>query len=358
MGNIKTLLGLIIFKWDDDIGDNIQYRIKNIIEENDNKFAILKRLDCKENLKKISYEELKDMMHEYQILKSDGILSVSVVTLSFTDNKNRKVRDIRLIWFKNDSVIDEPDFYKPTVIASQALADVYATMIGGEERVGISVPTNALPTGYTVNNFLIFDEVLTSKMYHIYKTDTLNMIANLTGDNDVKRVLIELYGAREQYLIHNKPFFDRNIYRTNLDGYCRTYKRFLRYTGFVNDLRNSIGISNVSFEIEEGQESLDNEQKQEVSVLYGGIRIEKTFIYNFKYDIDLSKIKMKYLMIMDNKEKLYVIGYTEYPEDIPLASIDKAYKLTQEKSDKLQAKLKRLVAAYDSSNHKNKDGKK
>ena len=359
MNEIKTLLGLIIFKWDEDLQDYIKYRIFNIIKLNDDKFVILKKIDSNEKNKRIPYDEFIEIMEnkEYQILKSEGILSVSTVKLSHTQDKN--INDIRLIWFKNDQNTDKPDFSKPTVIASQALQNIYSSMFGNDDsKVGISIPENSLPAGYSIQNFLIFEKILTSRMYHLYKTDTIQTISHLTNDENVRKVLIDLYKDHENYLIKTRPFFDKTVYRENLDGYCKSYIRFLIYTGFVHDIRNSIGISDVTFRINEDQKHLTDEQKQEVSILYGGIRIDKTFIYKYNNDINLSNINMKYIMIMDNIENLYIIGYTEYPEEILISDIEKAYKITEYQEKKLQAKLKRLVAIYDSSNPKNKDGKK
>ena len=223
-------------------------------------------------------------------------MSVSVVSIANISGKD--INDIRLMWFTNnkDGIVDSSD---PKVIASQALSDIYAASLNDSKKVGVSITKDSLPSGYTMNNFLIFDKIKESRLYHIYKLDTVNTISKLIGTKYVNNTLYDLYNGHIKYCKTDRPFFNISNFKIGdiLDGYCPNIEKFITYTGFDYDLDQTIGIK-------------------------------------------------------DGNNVLYIIGYTESKEDVSVSqlesSIKKYYDIAKQNDDKIKARLKKLVESYDS----------
>ena len=197
-------------------------------------------------------------------------------------------------------------------------------------------------------------EYIVIVLYHIYKLDNVDTISKLIGTKYVNNTLYDLYNGHIVYCKTDRPFFNISNFKIGdiLDGYCPNIEKFISYTGFDYDLDQTIGIGHLPFKIESDQKFLTDEQVTDFILIYGGIRVDKTYVLKFDYSIDLSTIKMKYCLCKDSDNALYIIGYTESKEDISVSqlesSIKKYYDIAKQNDDKIKARLKKLVEAYDS----------
>lgn len=359
MSKIETLLGRVFVKYKESTDSFELMRLVDIDNhDKNNKIYSVRYIDDDFNYipysketEYLSEKEFMDKVSECTLLQSEGILSVSVVSIANVSGKD--IDDIRLMWFTNDKdgIVDSSD---PKVIASQALSDIYAASLNDSQKVGVSITKDSLPSGYTMNNFLIFDKIKESRLYHIYKLDNVDTISKLIGTKYVNNTLYDLYNGHIEYCKTNRPFFNISNFKIGdiLDGYCPNIDKFISYTGFDYDLDQTIGIGHLPFKIEPDQKYLTDEQVTDFILIYGGIRVDKTYVLKFDYSIDLSTIKMKYCLCKDSDNALYIIGYTESKEDISVSqlesSIKKYYDIAKQNDDKIKARLKKLVEAYDS----------
>lgn len=359
MSKIETLLGRIFVKYKESTDSFELMRLVDIdAHDKKNKIYSVRYLDddfnyipYSDSISHLPENVFKEKISECTLLQSEGILSVSVVELTKVHGK--EVNDIRLMWFTNDKngIADSSD---PKVIASQALGDIYASSLGNTDKVGISVTKDSLPSGYTMNNFLIFDKIKESRLYHIYKMDNVDTISKIICTPIVNGTLSDLYNDHINYCKESRPFF--NVSNLNiediLDGYCPDMKKFISYTGFDYDLDQSIGIGHLPFKIDIDQKYLTDEQTTEFILIYGGIRVDKTYVLKFDYTIDLSTIKMKYCLCKDTDNVLYIIGYTESKDDISVSQLESSIKkyedIAKQNDNKIKARLKKLIEAYDS----------
>lgn len=350
---IDTILGLILCKYDENTDDFLKWRIVREVDKNTKSYELwaMHLPNCKRTS---TIEEIKDMIEnqDFVVLESSGILAVSIVNMGKANGKD--VNDVRLMWFKREN--DSNNIYMSDLaaVASQALNDIYAESMGETGKVGLSVTKDTLPAGFELEDFLGCVSTISCSMYHIYKTDKLFDITNMTRTKQIKEIFKSLYENHINYLEKTKPFFDKKFLKDEkqVDGYCKTYTAFIKHTGFYYDIDQTIGIGHLPFRIEENQTALTDEQVVEFMLIYGGIRVHNTFILKFDYTIDLSTIKMKHCLCKDDTGTLYIIGYTESQEDIAVGVMEhtlKKYEEIAKRDDNaIKARLKKLIEAYDS----------
>lgn len=359
--NITTELGKIYCKYNEEKDNFDMYRVSNIIKENDeNKFVLFpidsytyhfykEETDCKV----FNEEEYKNFKYEYDLLESEGIVSLSNIVSIKNDNK--EIKDILLIYFPNNKYTKVPDVNQPYIVARQGINNVFMQLSNTlSDIVGLSVSLDTLPPGYALSDFIANESVNDSRLAHIYKTDSSYDINVLLDNEETDKILKELFNQRVFYLSNTKPHFNADDYKGEdlwLDGYCNTLHKFITTTGFMEDVLNRMGITTVDFDIKNG-EPLKEDDKLLLMTLYGGIRIDKAVPLRFSYDINLNTIKMKYILAekrpdfdknINEDSELYIIPYTEFSNEVPSNIL---YNLTEERTNQLHKRLIKCVRAY------------
>ena len=344
---ISTELGKIYCKYDEK---NDRYDIKRVVKLNRD-IKTLTICDCDEeyNLtretKQYNEEEYSELRRNWIELKSDGIITKSNVMVIDKDEFSNTVNDVILMFFPNNQVTGVPSTDEFKVVARQAINNIYADMAGNHDVVGVSININNIPAGFALSDFIENKKIYNTTLTHFYKIDNYKTVARLLDNPETKSILGNLYNQRIIYLKNTDPAYKaprKKIKDDCIDGYCNSLKRFLLETGFINDIKDILGIMKVDFEIHENTPLKDND-KILLSVLYGGIKIEKTFPLKFDYYIDLDSIKMKYLMVEDSTNTLFVIGYTEYADDVDVTEL---YSNMQERLDAIYGRLGKIVASF------------
>lgn len=302
------------------------------------------RLDNNSDIIELSEEEYNDIKRDYDLLKSDGI--VSLTNIVSVENEFRQIKDILLILFPNNKITNVPELQNPHVVARQGINDIFADMIGNSDKVGCSVSLETLPTGYTLTDFMENTSVISSILCHVYKTDIASDLDILLDNDESSDILTELFDQRVRYLQNTDLNFKYEEAEDQcIDGYCNSLYKFIIESGFMDDVYQTLGIIKVDFKAESGK-ALSLDDRLFIATLTGGIKIDKAVPLKFDYDIDMTSVKMKYFMILDNANELYIVPYTESSEEV---DGEELYNLTEERTIQIQERLAKCVKAYDQS---------
>jgi len=348
MDNISTEIGKIYCKYIEEKDDFDKVRLDKVdTSEEKNKYtiSILDDNYKSSEKKELSEEEFNEIKKTYTLLKSDGIISCTNIVAA-TMNNGTEVKDVLLIYYPNNKITGEPDIYNPYVVARQGINNIFAEIAGVHGEVGLSVSLDTLPTDYALIDFMANDAVLSSHLTHVYKVDTPDTISERIDNEETSKILKDLF---EHQVNFNKNTIVDYEYEEKendcLSGYCNSVNRLIRETGFYEDVMNCIGIILVDFDMKYNT-PLDLDDKLFISTLCGGIKIDKMVPIQFDYDIDMSSIRMKYILAKDSKDILWILPYTESPDEIDATSL---YNLTEERTKQIQERLKKCVRAYDES---------
>ena len=355
MPSLTTDIGKIFCSWDEDKEEFLKIRLMDICPNEDNKelkyqFSFLdenNRVIDKPYFKSTEEDYYKNIRtsEDWTQLQSDGIITVTNIVS--VENEVRQIKDVVTIFFPNNDVTGKPESNQPHVVARQGITNIFKS----DDSVGLSVSLCSLPDGYTLADFLENTSVISSKMCHVYKTDTADDLALLLKNDDTDSILKDLYDHQYQMCKNTIKEFGKEFEEenkpllTNLNGYNLTLESFLKNTGFMYDVDDILNIADVDFKIHQN-EKLDMDDILLLSTLYGGIKIDKAKGIKFDYDIDPGLIQMKYLLVRDCEHVLWIVVYTTSPDEIDAKAL---YNLTEERTLQLQARLKNCVMTYRES---------
>ena len=350
----STNIGKIYCKWNDEIDDYDKYRIiKNDEVDNKKGIWISKNKDI-ETETFYSLEDFSEFKKDCVLLRSDGVMSCTNIVATTANGKD--IKDVLLIFFPNNKVTGVPDIKEPHVIARQGVENLFASLAGEIGQVGMSVNLNNMPAGYAISDFMLNDRVLSSQLCHVYKTDSPDDIANIIDNKESDEIIKSLYDSHIQYIKNTnasyQEYTDKDSEYKCIDGFCNSLKSFIKNIGFMQDVYDDLHIAFFDGELKENK-SLTEDDKLTMSVLYGGIHIDKAIPLKFDYDINLSAIKMKYILVMDNTFTLYIVPYTESPDEIDAEAV---YKMNEERVATVQERLKKCANAYKVGNGQKSEG--
>lgn len=299
------------------------------------------------NMKKFNLVELKKT---YKQLLSNYIMAVSRVTVGETSYGI--IEDIVIMIYKHTD--SDQQFHDPDIICRAGVSDIfYEPYCTDRENpmVGISVTPETCPAGYEFKHFyMALDRVLESKIINLYMIDTLDTIIKLIGkkwDEIPRKLLIDRHNFKMKndflYSIHHK---DSSDIPDTVDGYCKDVYTLLKTNNFMYDFYALYRIVEVKFVIEyadDGKEyALPLDQKQALQEIYE-VNMEKTMVIPYDYTIDLERVKVPYVMVVDATGVLYFIPYTrsknEYVRKVDTTVIDVMNEVNQ--------KLDQLVNLYN-----------
>lgn len=348
---LEPQIGRIFCRFNKDIDDFEKMRLFGIVKsDKDKTLYIFRKLNDDYNTIGpeviISEDEYNEFTYKWILLESEGVATITNIVA--VENEVRKVHDIVLIFFPNNKVSECPYAEQPYVVARQAIDNMFDP---SGTTVGMSVSIESLPTGYSLSDFMENKSIKSSKWCHVYKIDTAKTLSEVLSNDDTDIILNDLYDHQYNRLKNRILSFEDDYQDTTkydhecLDGYHNTLEGFIRGSGFINDILQTIGISVVDFELKFNQ-PLTIDELCFVSVLYGGIKINKAVPIRFDYDIELDYLKMKYLLLRDNKEHTWVVPYTVSPDEIDAIAL---YGLTDAKSLEIQERLSRCTHVYINS---------
>lgn len=284
---------------------------------------------------KVSIKELKE---NFGVLISDLIISFSIVKVCSKEN-GATIPDVMVLVYKRDELdnggVETPygNLILPYCVCRQSITDIFYNYFktGGEsdkDLVGLSVTRDSCPANIEFTDLTYCSELVKSVAVNVYKTDTLDDILSMIDTTEMDNVLSDMMIKHHTYNLNYVPFTPPIISGNEYEGYCKNLKTLLEINSFAYDMYTSMNITKVSFEIltmdDNGNTSLVPDQIRKLSDLYR-ININKTIVAKYEFDIDLDKIQMNYMLIMDSTDTLYIIAYTsdgEYIEtDLEVRSV-------------------------------------
>lgn len=339
--DIEKLPGLIKF-------DPVLARVIDVKEEEDGSHHYTLQV-IKDDFKtfedryfNVHDEGYKFIREHNTLLKSEGILSITNV-VSTTYSQGKEIKDVLVIFFPNNRITRVPEINQPYIVARQGINNLYADMAGSDE-VGMSVSLDTLPSGYALSDFMVNDSVLCSRLVHCYLIDDENTLSRLLDNEDSNKILQDLFDHEIMYKANTDVNFKYEDKKDDcVGGYCNSIKSFLVHTDFMSDLYNCLGIVKVDFKLNEGEALSIDDILFLVARCGGGLRINRAVPLKFSYFIDMSIIRMKYFMVSDINNDLFIVPYTETADEIPISEL---YNLTEERTNKLQERLSKCVKTY------------
>lgn len=313
---IRTELGKIYCKYNEEKDD---YDIKRVIGVNNEKGTVT-MCNCDadykltQETKKYTNEEYKEFRRSWIELKSDGIISRSNVLSISAEEFGRDVDDVILMFFPNSKETNVPTIDNFRAVARQGITNIFADMAGQSDIVGVSVTIDTVPAGYALSDFIENKKVYDTKLTHFYKIDNCESMAKILDSKKTHDILNDLYNTRVHYLENTNVNFKHIKLENNcIDGYCNSLVKFLDESGFIMDVKYLLGIIKMDFDITENN-PITGDDLTLLSVTYGGIKMYKTIPMKFDYYVDLNAIKMKYILVEDKSNTLYIVGYTDRPD--------------------------------------------
>ena len=292
-------------------------------------------------------EDYNDIKKSWILLRSEGIISKSDI-IAFKREDGTDLEDVLLMYFPKNKVTKVPDIQAPYVIARQGINNIFAEMAGQHDQLGLSVSLETLPLNFALIDFMSNDGVLGTRLMHVYKTDTSKEINTILMESDYQKTeatFQRFYNNRIIFLKNTRPDFDYTPKDHDcIDGHCSDLETFIEESDFINDVYSTMGIIRIDKEFKEN-EPLDDDDRLLIATICGGIRIKKAVPLAFAYDINMEAIKMKYVLVLDSNNKLWIVYYLE-ADDIP---VEELYNLTEERTKLLQERMLKCVKAYDMS---------
>lgn len=326
---IENMLGYKIFKETED--DIIIYRIIKIKQRNSESFLLTVKDVFSNEIKEFKSEELKD----FTPLTPDGYMTFSIVYI--LDENNNKLQDVVVTASKmlNLKIGDT----LPYAVCRQSCTDIFHNLLCKSEDdmiVGLAVNQDDCPTNFDFREIMACDGIDYSQHINTYRTDTLfDDILPIIKTNKLNKVM------EANYIRHAKATGDsKTMFKSEDKGWCKDINILLKENNFQWDIDQMFNIYAVIFDMseeivkkplpgKEGEEydSINDDLKAWFSSIFK-ININNISIIEYGYDIDLAKFNnSKYFLIRDNKNKLYLLVYTEDREELEIDLTNKAAEL-------------------------------
>ena len=255
--------------------------------------------------------QMVNILSDYRSLLSDGFISFNIVETVTAEAADRCIDDVMVMFWKRTSgkVAGDPD-----IICRQNINDFfYAYMAKNEDDVysGVSVTKDDCPAEIDFKQLLACSKLNFSTIINIYLDDKFEDILKLIKTNKFDHILeanlmdhIKCLGKQNNCQIKLKTG------TKSVNGFCIDLETLLKENEFWYDMYITLGITPLNIKLKiENETMTDPDQVQMLRYLFKA-NINKTFVLKYDKDIDMSKIKSKYILVRDT-DGLYIIGYTE-----------------------------------------------
>ena len=197
---IKTNIGKIFTKYNKDTDSFDMIRIVHNNDEN----IFYRKLDAnykfaQNGIDVLKINEFKETFKDWDVLSPDGILSLTNVIVTETENGS-PIRDIIMMFFIRDNTTHTFNPQKPCVIARQAINNIYKMAFDDHaDDVGVSVTEDCMPPEYTFADFTAAEKCINSYLTCVYKIDTPKTLAAILNNETTTDILHTLYQSAIDY---------------------------------------------------------------------------------------------------------------------------------------------------------------
>lgn len=281
---IQIRLGDKLYNHDKD-GNLIIGRITKMKNSESVEFTLE---DTKEKLN-ISKAQLLD---NYTKLRPDGYINFAIV------NTQNDVKDLMITLYRRKD-LDNKDAI-PYAVCRQNVMDVFINHLQPKQDkniyIGLSINKDNVPENISYNTILACNGIVHSDMISIYIDDTEDIILSLVKHRKYDEALCIL---------------NNQIVNPYIQGKCTSLVQLVKENKFIFDFCSAFDILKVEFELEvtdnfelypDHREALEDMIKCEMF---------KTYVLEYKKDINLKELKREYKLVSDINNKLYVVAYDE-----------------------------------------------
>lgn len=247
-----------------------------------------------------TYKTMKvSELDKYTLLMPDAAISFNIVRIGETKDVivacNRS---------KGDQFNNTPC---PYLILRQNITDIHANIVQKNtniQYVGCSATIDNIPEGVDFNILSACDELLYFCVVYYYIDDKLDDILEcIPKISRYDQVLEEM--NRMYCKFKNVP------YTPGLHGYYSKLVDLIKYNNMMYDIRVGFNIIPIKQDmIIDGRGKLHYSLKENLEIIATHRMIDE-FAMEYKKDIDLSKLRRKYILVCDASEKLYIVQYTQ-----------------------------------------------
>lgn len=238
---------------------------------------------------KLSIDELID---NYKMLSSDGVMSASIVSLE-------KCSDIIISVTSLDQTKESP-----YAVCRQCIYDFFANNLVQNDRdvyVGVSVNRESCPANIDFNMITSCTDIKYNMFIKVYLDDSLEEILSFINTKKFDSVLR-----------HSKYFLQNQFENKNIIGCCESVRDLLFSNNFMYDFRKCFNIKTIPF----SQNNLDKLKAENIEFINKeyGINIKQSAVVPYSRSIDLSELQDKYFLCStgeENYKKIYVVTYND-----------------------------------------------
>lgn len=274
-----TKIGCKYYKYD-DYNNLVIIRLLRI----KNKDCYIVR-DSNNNILRLKLEEFK----QYTELESHGIIVICSTGTMMLDGQ--PYEDIMVLFFGREQIEANDGF--PYIICRHNVFDFLAVNFVSrleDTPYGLCLSRDTCPANVPFKNLLMCGNILKSDTINIYMDDTLDSILSVINTVNYNDKLKRISSQSRNYLKLN------------------TLRDFLIYNDFMEEIRKFYKIHKVNFEIKN-----DYLNDIEIQLVNGNTTKIPHGILNkvveYDYSINLDKIDVDYLLLLDSADKLFIVGF-------------------------------------------------
>ena len=308
---VRSLLGYKFYKFEDGKCKNIRVvGIKNkdvvkIIHEDD--YLHIETMNP------------NDIINDYTKLISDGLMTFNIVKLFINKEKEGISEDDIIVCLYKASTMRD-NIQEPDVVCRQNITDLYYNYQRQDEEtemVGMCMTHATCPANLDYMIMTACDGVEYSIGVNVYIEDNIETILSMIPTKRFDKVLDNGLSKhlKRCNILDNGTIISHN-------GYCRNLKQLLlennlqydyntvyNITGLNVDMNDNIAIT--KDETDEEYYTLKNDIINQLNNLFK-INISNTIVIEYDHDIDLQELRgVKYFIIRDINNKLFIVNYTE-----------------------------------------------
>lgn len=292
----KSIVGVKYFRYVSD--DEVEI-IRILNDSNPNEFKY--KFDGSSIRGRITKEKLEE---DYCKLTPDGVIYFNIVDVG-------ELEDVMIMGYRTKDINEKSNF--PWMVCRQCITDIFANTINPDYNnliAGVAISQDTLPEKIPMETILTCDGIKKSVCVSIYMDDTLNDILSLIKTKPYDTVLYNLFADHVRYKYKGK--IKEHMSKELIDGYSKSLKNLMVDNEFMYEFYRGFGIFPVTFDITDDEINSGTLCVSHKIILSNLImrKIEYAVVIPFSKNIDLSKIERDYMLLMDAKDKLYIIGYS------------------------------------------------
>lgn len=307
---VFTLVGRKFYRYLDE-NDESSLEVVRVIGVQNVESVKIKKEDG--SVEKVNPEYI---IENYRAIKSDGVMGFAIVSIN--DGCGNLVNDIIVCLYKQ-SDLDEHNTM-PYVVCRQNVNDIFYEYMNPNPEVlyaGCSVSVDSIPSHLNMDSMLQCESVDKYYTVQVYLDDSLDEILSMVKTSKYDEVFKNIQAAyiRAYEQIHGAGRIKKGL--PSYHGYCNSLKTLLEENNFMYDFNSCFGIVSLNFKVEiiddNGTWRLKGELiHQLMDILKKNIKT--TYVIPYDKTVDLSNIKMGYIIAKDINNDMYVIGYLEEGE--------------------------------------------